>query len=105
MRAIDLAEREARDPAAVGQKAANLARFAATFRVPPAFCLTTAVFDELKAALTPEGATQRSALRACVAEGYERLAVTVVADRPRVAVRSSATGEDSADASFAGQHE
>ena len=105
MRAIDLAEREARDPMAVGHKAANLARFAATFRVPPAFCLTTDVYDELKAALTPDGAAERSALRACVAEGYERLAVTVVADDPRVAVRSSATGEDSEDASFAGQHE
>src|SRR6266702_699990 len=98
MRAIDLAEREARDPAAVGHKAANLARFAATFRVPPAFCLSTSVYDELRAALTPEGAAERRALRECVADGYARLAVTVAADDPRVAVRSSATGEDSADA-------
>src|SRR5713101_5063857 len=105
MRAIDLAEREARDPAAVGHKAANLARFAATFRVPPAFCLSTTVYDELNAALTTEGRDERDTLRACVAGGYDRLAVTVAADDPRVAVRSSATGEDSADASFAGQHE
>ena len=105
MRAIDLAEREARDPTAVGHKAANLARLAATFRVPPAFCLTTSVYDELRRALTPEGTGQRDALRRVVAEGYERLAVTVLTDHPRVAVRSSATGEDSEDASFAGQHE
>ncbi len=105
MRAIDLAERGARDPTAVGHKAANLARFAATFRVPPAFCLTTDVYEELNAALTPEGAAERGALRTCVAEGYERLAITIVADQPRVAVRSSATGEDGDDASFAGQHE
>ena len=105
MRAIDLAEREALDPAAVGHKAANLARFAASFRVPPAFCLSTRVYDELRAALTPEGTSEREALRLCVADAYERLAGTVGTREPRVAVRSSATGEDSADASFAGQHE
>src|SRR5258706_4468004 len=105
MRAIDLAEREARDPTAVGHKAANLARFAASYRVPPAFCLSTSVYDELKAALTPAGAAERGALRACVADAYERLAGLVRARDPVVSVRSSATGEDSADASFAGQHE
>jgi pyruvate,water dikinase len=105
MRAIDLAEREALDPAAVGHKAANLARFAASFRVPPAFCLSTGVYNELRAALSPEGTTEREALRLCVADAYERLAATLGVRDPRVAVRSSATGEDSADASFAGQHE
>ena len=74
MRAIDLAEREALDPAAVGHKAANLARFAASFRVPPAFCLSTSVYDELGAALTPEGTSEREALTLCVADAYERLA-------------------------------
>ncbi|HEY3217616.1 MAG TPA: PEP/pyruvate-binding domain-containing protein, partial [Candidatus Limnocylindria bacterium] len=105
MRAIDLAEREARDPAAVGHKAANLARFAANFRVPPAFCLSTSVYDELKAAMSPAGAAERAALRAGVADAYERLAGVVRTRDPLVAVRSSATGEDSAEASFAGQHE
>ena len=105
MRAIDLAEREALDPAAVGHKAANLARFAANYRVPPAFCLSTSVYDELRAALTPEGASEREALSLCVADAYERLAGTIGMRDPRVAVRSSATGEDSGEASFAGQHE
>jgi rifampicin phosphotransferase len=105
MRAIDLAERAALDPTAVGHKAANLARFAASFRVPPAFCLSTSVYDELKRGLEPDGAPEREALRLCVADAYERLAATLHVREPRVAVRSSATGEDSADASFAGQHE
>ena len=87
MRAIDLAEREALDPAAVGHKAANLARFAASFRVPPAFCLSTSVYDELRAALTPEGASEREALRLCVADAYERLASAIGTRDPRVAVR------------------
>ena len=105
MRAIDLAEKDALDPSAVGHKAANLARFASTFRVPPAFCLSTSVYDELRHALDEDGREERAALRACVADAYERLAAKVGVREPRVAVRSSATGEDSADASFAGQHE
>jgi pyruvate,water dikinase len=105
MRAIDLAEREARDPAAVGHKAANLARFAASFRVPPAFCLSTSVYDALGAALTAKGRPERDSLHGIVADAYERLAGLVGVVKPAVAVRSSATGEDSADASFAGQHD
>ena len=77
MRAIDLAEREALDPAAVGHKAANLARFATSFRVPPAFCLSTSVYDELRPALTAEGTSERHALRLCIADAYERLAGTI----------------------------
>src|SRR5438105_12973985 len=105
MRAIDLAEKDALDASAVGHKAANLARFAASFRVPPAFCLSTSVYDELRGALEPGGDVERDALRRCVADAYERLAASIGMHDPRVAVRSSATGEDSADASFAGQHE
>lgn len=105
MRAIELGHQDARDAAAVGHKAANLARFAATFRVPPAFCLATSVYDDLKAALTPEGTRERTELRALVADAYARLSAQVGVDEPRVAVRSSATGEDGDEASFAGQHE
>src|SRR5207248_6169647 len=105
MRAIDLAEKDALDASAVGHKAANLARFAASFRVPPAFCLSTSVYDELRRALYADGHEERRALRVCVADAYQRLGAKVGLPSPRVAVRSSATGEDSADASFAGQHE
>jgi pyruvate,water dikinase len=105
MRVIALGEAESLDATAVGHKAANLARFAGSYRVPPAFCLPTSVYAELKAALTPEGAAERAALRAGVADGYARLAARLGVPEPRVAVRSSATGEDSAEASYAGQHE
>ncbi len=105
MRVIALGETESLDASAVGHKAANLARFASSYRVPPAFCLPTSAYAELKAALGPEGTAERTALRAGVADGYARLAALVGERTPRVAVRSSATGEDSAEASFAGQHE
>jgi phosphohistidine swiveling domain-containing protein len=105
MRVIALGETESLDASAVGHKAANLARFASSYRVPPAFCLSTSVYAELKAALGADGTAERAALRAGVADGYARLAATVGQREPRVAVRSSAAGEDSAEASFAGQHE
>ena len=105
MRVIALGEAESLDASAVGHKAANLARFAANYRVPPAFCLSTSVHAELSAALSPGGAAERAALRAGIADGYARLSDRIGATDPRVAVRSSATGEDSGEASFAGQHE
>ena len=105
MRVISLGETESLDASAVGHKAANLARFAAKYRVPPAFCLSTSVYAELHAAVLPAGTAERAALRAGVADGYERLAARIGEREPRVAVRSSATGEDSAEASYAGQHE
>src|SRR4051812_28718013 len=105
MRVIALGEAESLNASAVGHKAANLARFAADYRVPPAFCLSTSVYAELKAALSPGGTAERAALRSGIADGYARLGARVGVRDPRVAVRSSATGEDSAEASFAGQHE
>ena len=105
MRAIDLGDHAAQDPGAVGHKAANLARLASAFRVPPAFCLATSVYDELNGALAPEGEAARAELRQVVADAYARLGAAVGEPTVRVAVRSSATGEDGADASFAGQHE
>src|SRR5919197_5722371 len=99
MRVLALGEPESLDAAAVGHKAANLARFAATYRVPPAFCLSTSVYAELKAALDPSGEAERAALRAGIADAYERLASRIGVREPRVAVRSSASGEDSAEAS------
>ncbi len=45
------------------------------------------------------------AVRSGVAEGYEELARATGEPEPPVAVRSSALGEDSADASYAGQQE
>lgn len=83
----------------VGGKGRNLAlMLAAGLPVPPGFCITSGAFRE-----APRGAggTHRvsSALRAEVLAAYEELG------RGVVAVRSSATNEDGAEASFAGQQE
>src|SRR3990170_562016 len=81
----------------VGAKAANLGLLASDFPVPAGFCVTADAFARLSGASDP-----REQLRALVAPAYERLAE---GNGRRVAVRSSAVGEDSAEASFAGQHD
>src|SRR3990170_2704807 len=95
---VFLGEPASLEVALVGAKAANLGLLAADFPVPAGFCLTTEVFARLAAG----GDAARDQLRALVAPAYERLAE---GNGRRVAVRSSAVGEDSADASFAGQHD
>lgn len=78
------------DEARFGGKAANLARaIAARLPVPPGFALAWDLVDALAADAARAAATLAPALAALA--------------RP-VAVRSSAVGEDSAGASFAGQH-
>ncbi|MFJ2664219.1 PEP/pyruvate-binding domain-containing protein [Nocardia fluminea] len=83
--------------------------------VPPAFCLTTALFDRYlreigldTQALADDPETIRERVRtaempaeisAAILEAYAALG------KPRVAVRSSAGREDSATQSFAGQHD
>ena len=92
------------DATTVGGKTANLGRLATSFRVPPGFCLDVSAFDELRHALDGDVAA-RARLQELVAASYADLASRVGEREPRVAVRSSAIGEDSGDASFAGQHE
>ena len=92
------------EPARVGAKAATLGRLAARFRIPPGFCLDTAVFDRFAAA--PDGdLAAREGLRRIVADGLAALAARIGHPDPIVAVRSSAIGEDGGTSSFAGQHE
>ncbi len=80
----------AADESVIGGKAANLARLAALgLRVPPFFVVTTAAHVA--------GADASAAILAA-------WTATIPAGA-HVAVRSSAVGEDSADASFAGLHE
>lgn len=85
------------DPAVVGGKAANLARLAAAFPVPPGFCLTAAAHARWAGAEpVPEALTR------AVEAAYAALADRCGVAEPVVAVRSSAVDEDGASASFAG---
>ncbi len=108
----------------VGGKGASLSRLAALgAEVPPSFALTTSAYTaaarhigipnratDVTACELPgirraiESATIPNSLREQIAAGYERLAIGG-GESLAVAVRSSATAEDSADHSFAGLHE
>jgi pyruvate,water dikinase len=123
---------DAREPAIAGEKAAALARMKqAGLPVPPGFVVTTAVFDDAFASITPRidsllagtadngtalAAASRESqslvaalplaetLRQALRTAYAELAGTA-ANEPAVAVRSSGTAEDLAGASFAGQYD
>lgn len=92
-----LAEPGATDPAVVGGKAANLARLAAAFPVPPGFCVTAPAH----ARHTPGDAVPEP-LRARITAAYAALGERCGLADPPVAVRSSAVDEDGVHASFAG---
>jgi rifampicin phosphotransferase len=99
-----LGEPESLDATRVGGKTANLGRLATSFRVPPGFCLDATVHERLGGALEGE-AWARDELHELVLDAYAELTRRLRTDAPLVAVRSSAIGEDSLDASFAGQYE
>jgi rifampicin phosphotransferase len=86
---------------ALGGKGASLDRLIRLgHRVPPGFCLTTAAFragEDAADAIDAELAAALARLEAVVAG--------ITGGPARLAVRSSAIGEDSAAASFAGLHE
>ncbi len=113
--------------AEVGGKAASLDRLARLgFHIPPGFCLTTAAFEAHVAAIA-ERAPLREALSALPDEDARVTVVGLVSESPvppplgdalrlavarlaaegerSLAVRSSAVGEDSATASYAGLHD
>ena len=106
------------DTARVGGKGANLGECArAGLPVPPGFCVSTDAYREatcdVTGLLTADAARGNAAaarervlglplpesVRSAVSEAYTRLG------EPPVAVRSSATAEDLAEASFAGQQD
>jgi phosphoenolpyruvate synthase/pyruvate phosphate dikinase len=123
---------EAADPAALGGKGASLDRLIRMgFRVPPGFGLTTRAFEAQRAAIATDAV--RGAVDADAVDGerprwvdrlatdpmvpsiarelaaaLDRLAVELReagVSEPRLAVRSSAIGEDGTVASYAGLHD
>ena len=104
------------DEPSFGGKSANLGELlAAEIPVPPGFAISTAAYETfireaaLQATIAAASPATRDAMRvapmpdevrAQVSEQYARLG----GDAP-VAVRSSAVGEDSSEATFAGQQE
>jgi len=96
--------------ALVGGKAANLCRLAAEHLVPPGFCLSSVAFDRAVGLgflgdEKPSAASLPPGLYEELAHAYRKLGERCGVDAPSVAVRSSASDEDGAGASFAGQHE
>jgi phosphoenolpyruvate synthase/pyruvate phosphate dikinase len=85
-----------------GGKAATLSRLAVKHPVPSGFCVTSDAYRRWLVSGTP--AAMPSEVRAAIAAAYEALAVRSASTSTRVAVRSSAIGEDGRSASFAGQY-
>lgn len=97
-----LEEPDCQDAALVGGKAASLSRLAASYPVPPGFCLTTQAYARWAEAASREGLPPE--VETALETAYAALARKDPATPLRVAVRSSAVGEDGQAASFAGQY-
>lgn len=104
MEVLWLGQSECNDIAVVGAKAANLSRFAASYTVPPGFCLP-ATGNDWKERFVPSSPSFPAALGDRLAEAYRRLSGLCQTADVSVAVRSSALDEDGSAASFAGQHD
>ena len=97
---VFLDEKACRDATLVGGKTFGLASLAARFRVPPGFCITSSALRSLG----PSDSFTET-LTESVQRAYKLLGEKCGEIDPSVAVRSSAIGEDSATASFAGIHD
>jgi pyruvate, water dikinase len=101
--------RGADEPVFGGKSAALGELIGAGIPVPPGFALASGAYEAAVHGLEGELSTEAigavalsGPLRDELARRYEELAASTGEEEPPVAVRSSAIGEDSADASFAG---
>jgi pyruvate,water dikinase len=113
-----LAKLRRRDERRFGAKSASLGELiGAGVPVPPGFALSAESYLAAMKGVELEGRSGEECSRAVretavpdelhaeIAERYEKLAAEAGDSRPAVAVRSSAIGEDSEEATFAGQQE
>ena len=106
-----LGDQDCHDAEQVGAKAANISQIAADFKVPCGFALSVEAFSRwsepgrLKQSGKIDIENVPDDFKEHVANAYRQLGETVGEETPAVAVRSSATDEDSGGASFAGQHD
>ena len=92
------------DPTLVGGKAMPLGRLWGVHPIPPAFCVTTAAYRRWADEAAGAASGPPPALASLVGTAYGVLAARCRSEQPRVAVRSSAVGEDGEGSSFAGQY-
>ncbi len=98
-----LGEEDCNDPQKVGPKAAHCSSLKALFNVPPGFCVPALEIVETASEQRPWDLSE--SLKQDIVENYRKLGRLMGVDNPKVAVRSSAIDEDSANTSFAGQHD
>ncbi len=102
---VNLRDAAAGDAALTGGKAARLSRLArAGMTVPDAFVVTSAAFTAHFPAVS-EVPAQAPELQPMLRQAIGAALLAQFPDNPYLVVRSSALAEDSAGASFAGQHE
>jgi pyruvate,water dikinase len=100
-----LADLRSGDEPCYGGKSAALGELLeAGVRVPPGFGLSRAAYEAARAA-TGDRLAVPADVREQIAARYDALGRSVGEPQPAVAVRSSAVGEDSATATFAGQQD
>lgn len=100
-----LGHSDCQETARVGAKTANLSKLFAAHPVPNGFCITTDAYQCWSEKALSAGDNLPADVANLVQAAYASFAEKNGGAPPPLAVRSSAVGEDSQEASFAGQYE